>query len=297
MTTMISSPKAPATFAPTLTFDISRRGVVVLPPAETFHLYLIGTGGTGSHLALALARLAWHAKRFGKTVHLTFVDPDTVEDKNVGRQLFCPAEIGSFKAETLATRFNAAFGLDIHTVTTPLLPTTINPRDLRPPHDGYRHHTLFIGAVDNHLARRAIATIATQHHAWWLDMGNELYSGRLYIGNLADRDRLHTHLQLNEFGFCGGLPLPALQDPALLEPPPPDTRTLSCADLTAREEQSLMVNQMIAALAAQYVSDFVLARRLSTFRSTFTLNPPLVHSFSISEDALTTLRSECTVSP
>jgi hypothetical protein len=54
-----------------------------------------------------------------------------------------------------------------------------------------------------------------------------------------------------------------------------------------------MVNQMIAALAAQYVSDFVLARTLTTFRSTFTLTPPMVHSFSISEHALNTLRTAC----
>jgi PRTRC genetic system ThiF family protein len=279
-----------------LMLDISRRGTVLLPPADTFHLYLIGTGGTGSHLALALARLAWHAKRFNKTVNLTFVDPDTVEEKNVGRQLFCPAEIGSFKAETLAMRFNAAFGLDIHAIPTPLLPTTLNPRDLHAPHDGYRHQTLFIGAVDNHLARQAISRIATQQRAWWLDMGNENHSGRLYIGNVAETERLESLVQLNGFALCAGLPLPGLQDPALLEPPPPEAPALSCADLTAREEQSLMVNQMIAALAAQYVSDFVLARTLTTFRTTFTLNPPMVHSFTISENTLATLRADCTVS-
>jgi hypothetical protein len=96
---------------------------------------------------------------------------------------------------------------------------------------------------------------------------------------------------LDALGFCKGLPLPSLQDPALLEPPPPaDTSALSCADLTVREEQSLMVNQMIAALAAQYVADFVLARRLTVFKSAFSLNPPLVHSSLISEASLAHLR-------
>jgi PRTRC genetic system ThiF family protein len=164
---------------PTTLFNLdpSRRGMVVFPATETFHLYLIGTGGTGSHLALALARLAWHARHFNKTVHLTFVDPDVVEEKNVGRQLFCPAEIGYSKAETLAMRFNAAFGLDIEAIPTTLLPSTFDPAGSYPPHDGYRHQSLIIGAVDNHIARRAIAATATAHRAWWLDMGNEQFSG------------------------------------------------------------------------------------------------------------------------
>jgi PRTRC genetic system ThiF family protein len=229
MTTM-----TPFSDAAPLVLDRSRRGTVLLPPADTFYLYLIGTGGTGSHLALALARLAWHAKRLGKNVNLTFVDPDTVEEKNVGRQLFCPAEIGYAKAETLAMRLNAAFGLAIHAIPTALLPATLPAQGYTTEPNGYRHHSLFIGAVDNHLARRAIARVATDQRAWWLDLGNETHSGRVYIGNIAEPERLETLVQIDSFGLCAGLPLPALQDPALLEAPPPEAPDLSCADLTAR---------------------------------------------------------------
>lgn len=286
--TMTPTPRSEAPYI----LDPTRRGKVLLPPSDTFQIFLVGTGGTGSHLALALARLAWHARQVNKTVNLTFVDPDIVEAKNVGRQLFAPAEIGAFKAETLALRLNAAFGLDIHVIAEPLTPTLL-PLDAHYYGNRYRHETLVIGAVDNHLARQAIATTVTQHRTWWLDMGNEQYSGRLYIGNVAEKNQLAALVQLNEFGLCTGLPLPSLQDPGLLESPPPDLSALSCADLTAREEQSLMVNQMIAALAAQYVSDFVLARSLAIFRSTFSLQPPMVHSLTISDQTLATLRADC----
>lgn len=286
MTTAVKTPIPDVPFA----LDASRRGAVLLPPTDTFQLYLIGTGGTGSHLALALARLAWHAKQFNKTATLTFVDPDRVEEKNIGRQLFCPAEVGQYKAETLAMRFNAAFGLDIQAVPTALTLKTLEPESGYPG-PGYRHNSLVIGAVDNHLARRVMAEVAARHRCWWLDMGNEQVSGRLYIGNLADRALLPS-LEINEFGICPGLPFPSLQDPDLLEPPAVDAPQLSCADLTAHEAQSLMVNQMIAALAAQYVADFVLARRLTTFKTVFTLEPPAVHSETITDTTLAALRAE-----
>ena len=75
---------------------------------------LAGCGGTGSFLALHLARLAYHAReRHGLDVRLAFVDPDVVEEKNVGRQNFCPAEVGQPKAQRLMARYNRAFGLSI----------------------------------------------------------------------------------------------------------------------------------------------------------------------------------------
>lgn len=107
--------------------DTSRRGQVRLSPTDEVWIYLIGTGGTGSYLAMALARLAYHARTKGIQVHLTFVDPDRVESKNVGRQLFCPAEVGQFKAETLALRFNAAFGLSIRAVPRPVEVLSLEP--------------------------------------------------------------------------------------------------------------------------------------------------------------------------
>lgn len=263
--------------------DSSRRGQVRLPPTEQVWIYLVGTGGTGSYLAQSLARLAWHARTRGIQVHLTFIDPDRVEEKNVGRQLFCPAELGLSKAETLATRFNAAFGLRICAMACPVAQASLEiPPGSRP------DQRLILGAVDTHLARRDIHALVTRWRAWWCDAGNEAVAGRVYIGNW-DKVPLAHASGLDALGWCHGLPLPSVQDSGLLEPDTAETTPLSCADLTAQDVQSLMINQMMAAVVAQYATDFVLHRRLTTYRSVVSLDPPTVVSAPITEAALVTL--------
>lgn len=58
--------------------------------------YIIGAGGVGSWLASMHARM--------KPAPLVIIDKDKLEDKNLDRQLFSKDEIGSFKAEALASR-------------------------------------------------------------------------------------------------------------------------------------------------------------------------------------------------
>jgi tRNA A37 threonylcarbamoyladenosine dehydratase len=75
-------------------------------------IVLVGVGGTGSHLARAIARIIAHMQALRMTVpSLTLIDPDTVEERNVSRQLFSPAEIGMNKAEAIAQRLSCALGL------------------------------------------------------------------------------------------------------------------------------------------------------------------------------------------
>ncbi|MCB0031207.1 MAG: ThiF family adenylyltransferase, partial [Anaerolineales bacterium] len=112
--------------------DLSTRYAVHLPtPEQLTHLHinlmLIGCGGTGSALAPSLARIAFHGQQKGIRFHIIFVDPDIVEESNVGRQRFTPgAEVGFPKANCLATRLNLAFGLDIAAIATPFSTELLN---------------------------------------------------------------------------------------------------------------------------------------------------------------------------
>ena len=86
----------------------------VLPKEFTkLKIYLIGAGGTGSFAAMNLARVSFELGRIGKTVEINIIDPDIVESGNIPRGNFCAAEIGSFKAQTLATRITLAWGLEV----------------------------------------------------------------------------------------------------------------------------------------------------------------------------------------
>ena len=266
-----------------LPLTLEKQYSVLLPPTSVIHILLVGVGGTGSWLALSLGRLAYHARQKGISFHLTFVDPDQVEIRNVGRQAFCPTEMGLNKAETMAWRLNLALGLDISARATPF--TAKLGQAWHIPHAPVGSH-LVIGAVDNHLARRAIAQFVTDMcgRVWWLDCGNAKSNGQILIGNLADKKQF----QVDEMGLCRGLPLPSLQEPGLLEPdsaPQP----LACAEMAEREEQSLLVNAQVAAIAGQYVADFSLKRRLDQCASYFNLEPPVMVSHRLTESRVAEL--------
>ena len=86
----------------------------LVPELRAITVALVGCGGTGSHIAYTLARLAAHCRDTGgPRLTLAFIDGDTVERKNVGRQLFASSDLGKNKAMVLAARLNAVFGLDI----------------------------------------------------------------------------------------------------------------------------------------------------------------------------------------
>ena len=218
-------------------------------------ILLVGAGGTGSWVAHILAQLAVWAKGAGIDLRLYFVDHDHVEQKNLVRQNFCPAEIGSPKSFSLAWRYTAAFGLTI----TPLVEqfSAALLERYKPAYSPQGTLTLVIGAVDNVCARRAIAEAITaklkqnpggQHKYFWLDAGNERFSGQILIGNSLDPEPL-----LSPLGYCIGLPLPHLQEPSLLmdrDRPPVD---LSCADLNLLGEQSAMINRAIATWIGLYL--------------------------------------------
>ena len=89
---------------------------VLLGDVSRFRIMLVGCGGTGSSLALALSGLAYHAGQKGIQVELTLVDHDVVELKNCGRQaLSLQAALAGGVPEVadLALRLNAAYGLGI----------------------------------------------------------------------------------------------------------------------------------------------------------------------------------------
>jgi PRTRC genetic system ThiF family protein len=260
---------------------------VVLPEVARTCIVQVGVGGTGSWLAMALARVVYHARQKGQAIDLILVDPDTVEARNVGRQAFSPSEIGCNKAESMAFRLNLALGLDIIAVPAPFVGhhgrtnyTADENSTLGsgiPPADRDRNtRVILVGAVDNHWARREIACELQSYNgsAWAVDCGNARANGQVVAGNLTDLSKLAT----DKMGLCSGLPSPYLQEPGLLEPDPVEETPLSCAELTRREEQSLLINSLVAPVAAQFVFDLAVARTLNHFAVYFSLEPPAMSS-------------------
>ena len=57
---------------------------------------------------------------------------------------------------------------------------------------------------------------------------------------------------------------------------PEPEQPVSCAELALADEQSIMVNEMVAAIAGRYVDQFALQGQLSWLRTLFNLAPPTV---------------------
>jgi PRTRC genetic system ThiF family protein len=245
-----------------------------------YTVLLVGCGGTGSFVALHLARLAWSAPRLN--LRLIFIDPDVVELRNAGRQNFAPAEVGQFKAVALARRYSHAFGLKIEARAEAFRAAWVSDSTYRYQDDVL---TLLVGCVDNPAARREMAKVNGHRRVWWLDSGNWLDGGNIFIGN-SDRTLI------DPTGFAIETPRPSVQEPGLLdnEPAPAETPTArtqaeappaSCAELLAAETQSLMINQAMAGWVATYASRLILSRDLDIMATYVNLAAGSVRSVAI----------------
>ena len=258
------------------------RAAVVLPKQfERVKIYLVGAGGTGSYAAHHVARLAFELKESGKAVDFIIVDPDKVERNNIPRSNFCAAEIGRFKAQTLAERLSAAWGLEIGYINEKL----DYERHVKPSHDSSRQMTVFVGCVDNYLARGEIhrSLEAAERYitneapnTWWIDGGNGKFSGQVLIGSSVKKCFAEDYFTTR--AICKKLPAPSLVHPELLEsekqiPPRRDTaeRRLSCPELVRLGEQSLNVNSRVAVEISEMLTQFLLMNNLRRFAAYFDL--------------------------
>lgn len=243
-------------------------------------IVLVGCGGTGSQVARTLARIVRMMADSGKsTPKLRFVDPDIIETKNVGRQLFQDSSVGMYKAVELARRFNYALGLEIEAI--------VEPFD-HEQHVRHAHNTVIIGAVDNWLARKAIAKA---EGAIWIDCGNSRKSGQAVIGSTGDVDRMKYALQnINTTRkSISKLPNAGLVYPELLAPDPEEdllAETLSCAELLERSLQSATINQFVASIASEYLRKLLYREDIYTWFTTISTTSLSMKSTPITLDTL-----------
>lgn len=269
-----------------------RRYRIEIGRPERILIVLVGCGGTGSFLALHLARLMYHAReQHGLNMQMMFVDRDQVEEKNIGRQNFCCAEMGQDKARTLAVRYNRAFGLGIGFRVQRF--EELEMEALLKGQD--RTFMLICGCVDNTPARRTIADAVGQRRVWWLDGGNHDHSGQVLIGNRGDIERP----VISPLGMCVDVPLPSVQCAELVDAPtqaqaptprrstggpsPASGREESCAELALADVQGLMVNQAVAGWMAVYVSRLLISRDLDVMGTYFDLVSGSARSVGITE--------------
>ena len=273
--------------------DLSFAQAAVVMPKEHTKLRIIqvGAGGTGSFTALAIARLMYELKVAGKTAELLIIDPDRVESGNIPRSNFCAAEIGSYKAQSIAKRITLAWGIECH-YANELFDADVH---LKQSSGDYRALTVIVGCVDNHHARRQIHRAVEElqgyqsndaPNIWWIDAGNGKFSGQILIGSMTKRIKAENHFVGSS--ICRSLPTPSLLHPDLLESEKKGRSTeleeLSCPDRIRRGEQSLNVNQRVAVEIAEMLAEMSLARSLKRFATYFDLETGTCRSLYCTPD-------------
>lgn len=264
-----------------MNIDLDFAHAALVLPKEHDHLKIIviGAGGTGSFAAMAIARLVFELNERGRSVEMLIVDPDLVESGNIPRSNFCSAEIGRFKAQTLAERIALAWSLQV---------SYSNERFGTEKHfkrtaSSYRELAVLIGCVDNHHARAEIhgALLQSEGHrpseaanTWWIDGGNGKFSGQVLIGSTTKQVSPSNYFAGST--ICRNLPAPTLVHPELLEDQERrlgrrGTQRVSCPELVRLGEQSLNINQRVAIEIAEMLSALLLTHSLRRFASYFDL--------------------------
>lgn len=213
------------------------------PFQDRICVLLIGCGGTGGYVAPHLVRL----RAVGNIQSLCFVDPDIVEQHNLNRQNFVAADLGRPKAEVLAQRYSAAFGVPVEYHVSRINEDLLN--------SWYRSslRRIIISCVDNHHTRSFLSQWLANMAVVWLDAGNELYSGHVslgyrcydYYGRLVlPSDPIHP----SEFN----VPLVTDIFPEILEADE-ERPQVSCAERAQTDPQTIAANLTAANIILNYV--------------------------------------------
>lgn len=257
---------------------------------ERLNLVLIGCGGNGSHIAEGVVRVAKLLRDKGRDVDLVFIDPDHVEPGNIPRQCFSEAEIGVNKAQVLALRYSAKWGIPIKAI----------PDYFEKGSHTYKTLTLYIGCVDNPTARAKISQTLHREYervpsAWWLDLGNGLETGQVVLGSANLVSDLQQAFNLSS--VCIMTPSAGLLHPELLnetkEPvrqkqqhTSPEDTPQSCGQLALTNAQMPVVNQMTAAIGATMLTKLLVTQDLKYWASYFDLSTGKQVSYAASPQAI-----------
>lgn len=258
---------------PQLDFSYARAATILAAMPEEggrIAIILVGCGGTGSYMAQSIGRLLYALKEKGTHAGAIFFDHDKVETKNVGRQLFCLAEVGQNKAKALAERFGAAWGLDIVAI-----PERFKAQKIQSIRGNL---AVIVGCVDNAAGRKEISRSLDLTHdyhedgckcaptTWWLDCGNHDNAGQVALGTTNTSAGLAHAFQSKT--IVQKLPSPSLQYPDLLIPGAHEQTAggkLSCAELVMLNMQSMNINARIAAEASEFLTGLLLTRDLKRY--------------------------------
>ena len=207
---------------------------------------MLGAGGTGGHIAPHLYRLLYALER---PVRFIICDGDVVEQKNLVRQNYTPADLGENKAKVLAERYSAVFGMETEYVpefieSEERLRELLTPQvwKMGPEYNAplMKEQVILIGAVDNNRSRQLCHSLFYQmDELIYIDSGNGEHTGQVVCGIRSGGRTLYR-------------PIGAVY-PDVLKQTDKFPTELSCAEASLSAPQSIAANITAATIVVDLV--------------------------------------------
>jgi PRTRC genetic system ThiF family protein len=222
----------------------------ILQPYNPVTVNLIGAGGTGSQVLMALAKINHSLIALNHPgLMVNVFDDDIVTRANLGRQLFISAEVGLPKAVALVNRVNRGFGTNWKAVT--------EKYDRQYHSDnGRMAATITLACVDTVQAREDISGIlkmlykkmgnSRSQPLYYMDFGNSKETGQVILSTIGNIGQPNSKL----YRTVGQLPMVMDEFGELLKMSEVTDNTPSCSLAEALTKQELFINPSLANLGA-----------------------------------------------
>ncbi|MDL2145102.1 PRTRC system ThiF family protein [Flavobacterium tructae] len=217
----------------------------LISPTNPITVNLIGAGGTGSKVLIALMEMNNSLVSLGHAgLSVRLWDDDIITNANLGRQRFAPSELGLYKSVALINRANRFTGTHWKAENVKF------ERDSFGKLPSNAKATIYITCTDSVRSRFDIADILKnsnqRHHRddpkYWMDFGNSQHTGQVILSTVGDI----TQPKSEKFETVASLPFVTEEFGELLNQSEQQDDTPSCSLAEALEKQDLYINSALA---------------------------------------------------
>lgn len=247
----------------------------------------VGVGGTGSNVVQLVSQML---SITGKHHVYVLTDPDLIEEKNKGNQLFIDGEEGLPKAEVLAERYSQSFGLNLWSYTNHYIESvealkSLFQVDYTNALEATSYYLpILVGCVDNNYSRKIMNQFFDNVPTCiYIDAGNESVevpsdwqTRPIEQWNEAEKEAYYNSGYSGQVVVGVKIDNKVLQEPVVKMFPDilEDTDTiapseLSCAELSASEPQRLITNKFAALSIANVIQEILFEKNITHHMTLF----------------------------
>lgn len=217
----------------------------LINPTNPIAVNVIGAGGTGSKLIIALLEMNHSLIELGHAgLFVRLWDDDVITNANLGRQRFAECETGLYKSVALINRANRWAGTNWKAESRKFEKDSL---DRLPDNAGA---SIYISCVDSVKSRFEIADILgrlsngkaySNRPRYWLDFGNSQHTGQVLLSTIGAIKQPNSE----KYEAVASLPMVTEEFGELLKQSERQDNTPSCSLAEALEKQDLFINSSL----------------------------------------------------